>query len=72
MAATAKQRDEAHQHHMATGCEGVPDQVREHILSVAHDLATHESREELQGVIEAAYALVGEWENFLEGGDGDA
>ncbi len=64
-------RDEAHRQHLCTEGENVPDAVRDQVLWVAGDVATAHSRGELMEVIQAAYALVGEWEDFL-GGDARA
>lgn len=70
--ATAEQataaRGEAHRQHLLAGGESVPDEMRAELFEVANDLSTAAGRDELMGVIEAAYSLVGRWEDFLNEG----
>jgi hypothetical protein len=59
--------DEAHRHHLQTDGENVPDEIRGAVLAFAGEVGACESRGDLMATISAAYAVTGEWENFLAG-----
>ena len=63
------QSDGIHAYHLANGGADVPASVAVSVMSHLDDAATAASRDELMEGIEAAYAAIGVWEDFLEGGE---
>lgn len=56
-----------HAFHLQTDGDDVPEDVKESVMSYLDDVATAASRQELMEGIEAAYAAIGSWEDFLRG-----
>lgn len=65
--ADSSQSDARHAQHLRNDGSDVPADVAESVMSYLNDAATAASREELMAGLEAAYAAIGVWEEFLGG-----